>query len=320
MSARCTRPLALTLSMLALFTQRGAHAQASTGERSWDESAGHRLTLEQGLAFRGGARASGGMGLFCESSFPGVILPTDDCPKTEAWADVLQLGARVRVHADGLVDEPGGAIVVEVTSALRVIANERARTGPLFVGASVGWLERGMSLRGTLGMGIPVFAAFDGATAPYVTLDDQLLRGAFGHEGAWLSDRKLPVMLQIAFEGRHELFFAGADVATSVMVGWGQWRFASQLGGFAGVQPIDIVAVGARAQVVVEGQPEVDDWVVPLPAYLAAHVSIVPFVRLDTRPVFAEVRLLLNLDDSYGIAFDRGAVWSLTATIGTELL
>lgn len=317
---RPTPALALTLSLTAVLAPSIARAQASTGERVWDESTGHRFTLEQGLAYRQGVWPRGGRGLFCRSTFPGVALSTDDCAgQRELWADVLQLGARVQVHPDEPSDDRSGTLRVEITSALRMMLNERSRTGPLFVGASLAWRTPELTLRATLGLGIPVFLAFDRADAPYVSEEDQLMRGAFGHEGAWLADRRFPIVLQLALEWRHELVFAGGDAAASAMVGWGEWRYAAQLGAFVGVQPIDVLALGARVQLVVEGQPETDDWLVPIPAYVAWHASIVPFVRLDTRPVFAEARLLLDLDDTSGLAFEPGAIWSLTLTVGAEL-
>ncbi|UJR86637.1 Hypothetical protein I5071_87380 [Sandaracinus amylolyticus] len=89
-----------------------------------------------------------------------------------------------------------------------------------------------------------------------------------------------------------------------------------QVAAYAGVQPIEWLALGARAQLVgwsdgggrpIEEQRPAD-----------AQIALVPFVRVMLRPWLAELRGTLNLDEPDGLA-TRSRVWAVRLLLGVEL-
>lgn len=293
----------ITLALLVV----SAPAGAQTGELYW-QPARHRFETEQGFA-----------------EHRPLDLGRDECPavgppceeleaRGSSFYYLAQYGARIRAYEDASLD-PEGLLSVEVQVAWRVGASDDVATfGSLLVGGSVAWITRPFVMRAGLGLGAPIHELLDHGLVDPST---PLLLAPYGHGEAWLGQPTLPVVLELSFEGRHEWFFGGAELAGAVGLHPYDEHVMTQAAAFVGARPIDEVALGVRVLAAFEHLR----WPGLIRSVIEdGYVSLTTFARLDTRPFFAELRWLINLDEPYGAGIGRTplSIWSLRALLGWE--
>lgn len=283
-----------------------APASAQTGERYW-EPARHRFEMQQGFAEH---RPLDLATPVCSPIGPMCI--ADERGSTFYY--LAQYAARIRAWEDRELD-PEGALSVDVELAWRIGASDDIATfGSLLVGASLAWITRPFVARARFGIGAPVHEALD--HGPFDPSTSFLL-APYGHGEAWLGRPTTPIVLQVSLEGRHEWFFAGGDLGGAVGLYPYDEHVMTQAAAFVGARPIEEVALGVRVLATFEHLrwPGLAGGVVE-----GDNVSLTTFARLDTRPVFAELRWLINLDEPYGAGIGRNPLsfWSLGALVGWE--
>lgn len=296
---------ALALWLIAI----AAPAAAQTGERDW-QPARHRFETEQGLAERSGTGLS-------SPCVPVETAPESECLDADAGGGtfyyVSQYRARVRLETDlragPRVDiDDDAEVALELDVSWRVVASEGGGAfGPMVIGVSGAWLAPDVTVRGGAGLGMPVQLVLSGADLGWAPLD--ALLAPFGHTDAWLA-YGLPFVVHFRFEGRWDVLFGGVDTAGAVLLT--AETYYGQIGGFVGVRPIEELAIGAHIDAAIDHRAfhggEATE----------GYVSMTTFARLDTRPAFAELRFLVNLDEPFGPSFEPRTWWSLRALLGWE--
>lgn len=332
---------ALALAWLVL-SPSAASAQLDTGERV--DRRGHRLAIELG----GAERREGPFGrpLFPRAYEPPAGVPSPSLEPPAFPAALLAIHARARLQGeDAPVAEDGSALTVDVELAWRAIVTGDgvARAGNPLISGALGWRRRDLALRVALGVGAPLSHAYDREIDEPRTYS--LFRASQGRADAWLAtEEAIPFVLRARVEGIAGVLFAGGDLAgavmptlprggerTSAFVSTDDLLLAAQVGAWIGGRIEEIVAIGARAQLVVHDGVELEPYgfgyppsVDPpgefgvyrgpwhVPDRVEAYVSAIAFVRLELDELELEGRLLLNLDEPYGIGFDEGATWAAT--------
>lgn len=172
-------------------------------------------------------------------------------------------------------------------------------------------LESSWRVRGGLGITLPLANAYDPDDEVFTTL---VLGAALtGGWDPWLSSiGSMAVVLRGDFEYRHTYFLAGAETALGLMLpveyqGFtGDTVVAPQLGVWAAGRPIEQLAIGMRFQAV--ALVRTGDTAFGM-SNTEGYLALVPFVRLELGAGFLETRLVANLDDPFGPAFDEGGFW-----------
>lgn len=200
----------------------------------------------------------------------------------------------------------------------RVDGGSDAWLGNAWVAVAIAHREPGWTLRGGVGVGLPLATVtgeirFDGVD------------GSWGRWNAWsLRERMVPV----GAHGLYEARFAGIDVGADAVVIAGPrfglggypleydrafWLY-SGLGGWLTGHLGPWVDLGMRLQ----GVFTFRQWTNPGLSGEIEHTrtdfqaSLVPFVRANFAPGHLELRFQLNLDEPYGPPFSgSGTVWAL---------
>lgn len=193
------------------------------------------------------------------------------------------------------------------------------RAGNGYLGASLGVAGDGFRTRVGAGVALPFLNAYSLETlseALELAVAVNYMTAMWGGWDTFYATRGyLPIVVRGDFEWRGELFFAGAQGGAALYVPVveeaSHASLTLQLGLFAGLRPIEGLALGVRAQAVYShsfGPPRSDE----------GQLALMPFVRGELGQGFIEGRLLMNLDEPYGFAFDTGKVWALSVTGGAN--
>ena len=291
MLARLTGLLAL---LAALSAAAPAQAQPWTGER-WVRGRGHRLAGELGLYTRNELFARG-----------------------DQWAVTPNFRGRVRL-VDGQVLSRE-AFLVDLEFAWRAVGisgpADSFRVGNPYVGVMLGWRAPTWRFRAGAGTTAPLTNAFEDGPEDYVAY--ALGQAMHGGWDAWLLEPEIqPLVLRADFELHGDHFQFGGDVALGVAFPvrraglGGDPEVAFQTGVFGAGLPIPELAIGARMQVFFA-----TNWRVGFGGVDEAQLALIPFIRMQLEPMFVELRLLMNLDDPYGFAFDNNGVWAVSVLVG----
>lgn len=296
MSVRSHLAVVTALAFPALFALApgSAAAQGSTGELL-DEDYQHRIAGELGIY----QRSTGGNSLVMVQ--PGLHAAIG-IVAAEAGGPGVQLDIDWR--GGGYVNDPE---LGDSQSAFRVF-------NP-YVGARVafGAGEPGSRWRARVGGGVtlPLANAYDGNL-------DLLLAGygALAMTGGWdpwlNSAGNMAVVARGDFEYRHQYFLVGAETSLGFMlpVEWegrtGDTIVVPQLGIWAAARPIEQLAIGGRFQAV--AQITTGD-VSPGASNAEGFLAFTPFIRAELGGGFIETRLVINLDEPFGFAFDHDRFW-----------
>lgn len=284
---------ALVVLGLALASPSVVFAQASTGELR-DELDRHRIAAELGLFYTDDDDS------WLVGLQPAVHAQVGLLEQTEALPISVQLDVDLRgAGYDG--DGPGGS-----TSGFRV--------GNPYLGARVGHDagEPGSRwrARGGLGLTLPITNLYD----PDGTLFTSLVLGQAltGGWDPWLSSlANMAIVVRGDFEYRHLYFFVGAEAAVGFLLPveyrgmTGDTVVVPQVGVWAAGRPLEDIALGLRFQAVAT----VATRAAPGSSGTEGYTALVPFVRAELGPGFIETRLVINLDDPFGFAFDDGGLW-----------
>jgi hypothetical protein len=271
-----------------------AHAQGSTGELR-DRPYDHRFAIGGGLY----VRSTGGdtLALYVPEVQVAVGL-------TRPSPDVLvQLDVDWRLSAFTLSGPSG-------STGLRAF-------NP-YVGVRVGYEqgEEGSRLRVRGGAGI---------TLPFANLYDWNLElfaaqlgglATTGFWDAWLSTAgNMGLVGRGDVEYRHAYVLVGGEAALAALVpieymgSTGDTVLVTQLGIWVAGRPIPELAIGARFQAVGAFSTRTT-------SSDEGYLALAPFVRAEIGPGFVETRLLINLDEPLGFAFDDDNYWAWTLAGG----
>lgn len=267
-----------------------AAAQPWTGER-WVRGRPHRLEGE--AAFFG----------------------RDEGPY-EQWAFSPGLRGRFRVVDDHALSRD--AFIMDVDVAWRHVGiwgqADSYRAGNPYVGVRFGWRDTIWIARGGIGTTAPLTNAFD--DGPEDVAAYQIGQGMHGVYDAWLLEPEIqPLIFRGDFEIHGQYVIGGFDAAFAAVFplrknGGGDTQLLFQTGGFIGFTPIPELAMGVRFQMVFAS-----NWYRGFGGVDEAQLALIPFFRVDLMPVFFELRLVMNLDEPYGWAFDDG-VWAVALSVG----
>lgn len=226
------------------------------------------------------------------------------------------VAARFRLFDDNAFDRD--SFMVDLDLAWRAIGiagpADSFRAGNPFAGIRFGWREPTWRLRVGAGTTAPLTNAYRDGSDDYVAYGlGQALHG--GWDGWLLEPEIQPLIIRADFELHGQWFEVGVDAAFGAAFpvrngGGGNTEVALESGVFVAVTPIPELALGGRFQFWFatdwRGFGGVDE----------AQLSIIPiFIRLELERFFAEARLLVNLDEPYGFAFDDG-VWTSSLILG----
>jgi hypothetical protein len=293
------------LFLLALATPSVGAAQSSTGELR-DEVLDHRVSGDLGFFYRTQGTADIGVlqpslyGTFTVARFGDAFVQVD-----AAWRFVGLFGT---------------------TSAFRA-SNPYA--GVRFGTESAAGPERWRA-RGGLGLTLPLTNLYDdfrfGGGGGGAGLVAHLLAAPMqGVQDAWLGlPLNVALVLRGDFEYRHTYFVVGGDLAFASLFPveydgrTGNTVLDLQLGAYAGARPIPELAIGVRFSAVAVISTNTP----PGTSNTEGLTSLAPFVRGEIGPAFVEGRLLMNLDEPYGFAFDSSGsglvihVWAVQLSGG----
>lgn len=164
--------------------------------------------------------------------------------------------------------------------------------------------------RGGLGLTLPLANLYDAGSELFTSkVVGQALTGGWD---PWLSSRpEVAVVVRGDFEYRHTHFFVGAETALGLLLPiehegvTGSTILVPQLGVWAAGRLVEQLALGVRfqavAQILTRAAPGASD--------TEGFTALVPFLRSDLGPGFIETRVVINLDDPWGPAFDDGRFW-----------
>lgn len=200
------------------------------------------------------------------------------------------------------------------------------RAGNPYVGVRAGMHDRenGFRVRGGLGLTAPLTNLYDDYRGGllgdgFVGIFTLALGGAM--QGAWDAWLTVPLNMAVVARGdvewRQEYFDLGAEVGFGALLPveyegqTGDTTLALQGAAWAAGRPIPELAIGARFQAVMIA-PTGED--MDSEGYLA----LVPFVRGEIGAGFVEGRLVMNLDDPYGFAFDDEGIWAVYVSGGAD--
>lgn len=287
---------------VCLITPLTASAQASTGELR-DEHYRHRIAGEMGFFYRDGEPSVFGFQPSLHGSF-------------ELMEQTSELPVSIQLEVDW---QAGGAWG---KSAFGEETEFRAMNPS--VGARIGHEEgeRGSRWRARGGVGI---------TLPITNLYDPspgILTGfvvALALPGAWDPWLAYPFNMALAargdFEYRHTYFLVGAETAVGFLFpveyqgSTGNTAITPEIGVWAAGRPVEQLALGARVQAVAIVATNAPRGASDAEGYTA----LVPFVRLELGSAFVETRLVMNLDEPLGFAFDDGRYWGAYLGAGGQL-
>lgn len=268
-----------------------ASAQPMTGER-WIRGRPHRITGDFTWSY-----SEGRLEPAISPGFWMRFRLVDDGHRYSATAFVLDLDIQHRA--------------IGIAGAL-----DSFRVGNPFIGLRMGARNPEWVARGGIGSAPPLTNAFaDG-------LPDQAAYAAgtalWGGWAPWLFwDQAVPLVFYGDFEYHHRWFQVGGDVAFAAMFGVpesgasGNTEFVFQTGFFFAFTPIEEVAFGVRGQFVFAS-----DWPAAGGDELQYAMAL-PFFRVQLEPVYFELRLNLNFDRPFGLAFDDG-VWAMAFLVGGQ--
>lgn len=287
MRSRVGWSVAVVLTILAAGAP--AEAQPWTGER-WVRGRPHRV--EGDAAF---FRRDGG---------------------AEQWA--FSPGIRARIRA---VDEhplSRDAFILDVDLAWRSVAAWGAadsfRVGNPYLGVRFGWRDTIWVARGGVGTTAPLTNAFDDGPGDHAAY--RLGQAVLGMWDPWLLEPEIqPLVVRGDFEIHSQYVLGGFEAALGTIfplrrAGGGNTEWVFQTGAFGAFTPIPEIAIGLRFQMVFA-----TNWRVGFAGVDDAQLALIPFFRVDLEPAFFELRLLMNLDEPHGWAFDDG-VWAVSLTAG----
>jgi hypothetical protein len=283
----------LVLAVLAVTSPTVALAQSSTGELR-DEVYDHRVGGELGLFLRSqGTSDIGGI----QPSFYGTFT-------------LARFGESAFLQLDTAWRFAGLFGTSSAFRAMNPYAGVR-------VGAEGGEADGRWRGRGGVGVTLPLTNAYDDFSG---TFDPALLTYSLSHSmnGAFDGWLALPlnaaVVLRGDFEYRGQYFVVGGDGALGALFpveyrgATGNTLVSLQLGAYAGGRPIPELTLGVRFQAVALVTTRDTTG-----SNTEGYTSLMPFVRGEIGPGFVEGRLLMNLDDPYGWAFDATGfhVWAV---------
>lgn len=276
-----------------------ALAQSSTGELR-DETYDHRVAGELGFFYR--SEGSSDIGVL-QPSFYGTFTLA-----RFGESAFLQLDAAWRL-----------AGVFGDTSAFRAM---NPYVG-VRVGAEGGEANGRWRGRGGLGFTLPLTNAYDDFRALGAGLLTYTLTHAMNAAfDSWLAlPLNAAVVLRGDFEYRGEYFVVGGDGAFGALLpveyqgSTGDTLLSLQFGAFAGGRPIPELTLGVRFQAVALVTTRDTTG-----SNTEGYTSLMPFVRGEFGPAFVEGRLMMNLDDPYGFAFDSTGlhVWAVQVLGGAS--
>lgn len=243
--------------------------------------------------------------------------------RNEQWVFSPSLRARLRAIEDRRRRREGFILDVDLAARAVGIAGpaDSFRLGNPYVGVRFGYRHPVFVARGGIGTTAPLTNAFDDGPEDHYAY--RLGQAVHGMHDAWLLEPEIqPLVFRGDFElhGRHGYFGFDAAVAAIFPVRDtgpnGNTEVVFQTGAYAAWTPVDVIALGVRLSVFFATNWRVGFWNED-----EAQLSMIPFFRLDLVPAFFEIRLVMNLDDPYGFAFDdtpypTDAVWAVTLTAG----
>lgn len=276
-----------------------ASAQIQTGELR-DERTPHRVVGELGFFHRAVGMAEVNV---AQPSFYGRFTVAELDPDLTIQLDVAW-------RTSGVVVEDQAAF----------------RAGNPFFGARIAAHGEGWRARGGLGLTLPLTTAYDDFSGGDFTGAFAVVYGS-AMQGSWdpwlLSYYNMALVTRGDFEYRHEYFDAGIEGAAAALLpvprdgGGGNTTFALQLAGWFAGRPIPELAAGVRFQAVAAITTNAD----PGESNTEGFLALIPFVRGELGDTaFLEGRLVMNLDDPYGFAFDSELldVWAVYALAGAD--
>lgn len=286
------QPLFVFAALIVSVTSATAEAQPSTGYAASTPDR-HRIALE--------------LDFFHE----GIL-------STAAISPAVYARFRLIDARDGLAVETGEAgLVIDLDIDWRgaALAGEVSsfRMGNPYVGASVGIESKSLTVRGSIGLTLPLTNAYDDGGVDVVNYGYTLAL-----HGAWDSHLIVPQSLSVPITGelqfRTPILLLGADGGLIPLFSVPQSGDAAdpavalQLGAFAAITPVPALAAGLRFQAVGLFGNDREE----------GYLALVPFVRGEIGAGFIEGRFYMNLDDPYGFAFDDLKVWSVSVSAGAE--
>jgi hypothetical protein len=221
----------------------------------------------------------------------------------------------------GLLPTVDDGLSVEIDTAWRFggVAGDISafRAANPYLGVRVGVRSaEGWRARGGLGFTLPLtnlYDDYDGAGG-FDAAGAVAILGIVGLQGAWdpwlESVLNAAIVLRGDFEYRHQYFAAGAETAFAALLPveyqgrTGDTTYAAQLAVWGAGRPIPELALGVRFQAVMLDSSR--DGTSP-----EGYLALIPFVRGEIGDAFVESRLVMNLDDPLGFAFDDGRFWAI---------
>lgn len=287
--------VAITALAASVLSVTEAQAQPWTGER-WVRGRPHRVEGEGALFVR-----------------------------NDQWVFSPSIAARFRVIDEH--DFAREAFIMDVDLAARGVGiagpADSFRVGNPYLGVRFGYRHPLFVAHGGVGSTVPLTNAFDDGADDWQAY--RLGQAVHGAWDAWLMEPEIqPLIVRGDLEMHGDYGYFGFDAAFAVIFpirdsspnGGTEWAF--QTGAYGAWTPVPEVALGARVQTFFA-----TDWRVGFGGVDEAQFALIPFFRLDFEPVFFEFRLVMNLDDPFGFAFDdsadpAGAVWATTLTVGAR--
>ncbi len=279
------RAVALSSFVLTALASASADAQIWTGER-WVRGRPHRLEGDGALFVRGDTIAFS----------PGIF-------------------GRFRLVDGHAIAQQ--AFIMDLDVAWRAIGvagpNDAFRVGNPYLGLRFGLRDTVFVARGGIGTTAPVTNAFD--DGPDDLAGYRIGQAMYGAWDAWLLEPRIqPLIVRGDFEIHDQYVIGGFDAALGVVFpvfDRASTEVAFQTGAFGAFTPIPELAIGARFQIFFA-----TDWRVGFGGVDEAQLSLIPFIRLDLEGFFLELRLLMNLDDPYGFAFDDTGIYAVSLSAG----
>ena len=197
------------------------------------------------------------------------------------------------------------------------------RAGNPYVGIRGGFRDRRDRWRFRVGAGAtaPLMSLYDDYRAPgdiEAVFTVTVANAMQGNLDAWLlAPLTASLVVRADFEYRGDAWGIGVDSAFAAMLPveyndrTGDTTYAAQLGVFALGRPVDALAIGGRFQAVMLDSSR--DGTSP-----EGYLALIPFIRGEFGGGFIEGRLVMNLDEPLGFAFDDGNVWAVYVSGGAN--
>lgn len=228
----------------------------------------------------------------------------------KAWSVSPLVGLRFHFNANWLMEAKWGLAQVHLKQENGGESSNGVRSGNPFVAVHY----QGQTSRYSYRVGL-------GATAPAATLpsdlnDQRTVQAAFTYAAAmrgswdfWLwNPHNISIVLPARFQRRWaEDWTWGVEMAIAAMISIDDKNDGNhalvQAAGDLGYRALSWLEIGSRLSLVV----------IPKFSNQQTQLAVEPFLRFGSDRAYGTLRLLMNIDNPSGFAFDKHGVWALRA-------